>query len=166
MKLEWMGKHRELVEKVIRYGNRYALVYRRPMPITDEVALSSLEVQVLEYLLENEELKLNMAGIARRLGVSGSAFTKCAAKLAGMGLLEKYHRDGNKKDVIVLVSDYGKQVYGAYVQQYTGWIEVVNQMLEGTPEKYISRFARVMDYVSRMNTVDRAAEGEQDLIPL
>lgn len=36
MKLDWMGDHRELIEKIIKYGNAYSNTYS-----TDEVMVQT-----------------------------------------------------------------------------------------------------------------------------
>ena len=55
MKLEWMGEYRDVVEALIRYCNVYAHVYNREKLHHEGVTYSYSQIQVLEYLLENEE---------------------------------------------------------------------------------------------------------------
>lgn len=165
MKLEWMGQHRDLVETVIRFGNRYAGMLKKRFAITGEVSMSMAEIQVLEYILENEELKLNMAATARRLGISASLFTKIAAKLEKMGLLDKYHMGDNKKDIILLVSDYGKQVYMDYVNSpLTDWMKTMSDMLQGIPQKYIQQFEDIIEVSIRAGGAE--SEPKQKLKPI
>ena len=75
MKLEWMGKNREIVEALIHYCNIYAGVYRMEKMHYGDVTYSYSQIQVLEYLLENEERGENMSCIAHRLGITRSNFT-------------------------------------------------------------------------------------------
>ena len=51
MKLEWMNKHRELVEKIIKYANAYAHIYNKQMDYHASVDFSAAQIQVLEYVL-------------------------------------------------------------------------------------------------------------------
>lgn len=162
MKLEWMGEHRDLIEKVIRFGNRYAVTLRNTFPITNDISLNIAEVQVLEYLLENEERKENMAEIARRLGISASSFTKHVARLASLGLLEKYHRGQNKKDIIVLVSEKGKQVYTTYAESsYTNWMETVSEVLSDIPKQYLEQVTILFDLLSRPQETPAPANSQK-----
>lgn len=101
MKLNWMGEYRNLIEQLIRYGNSYAHIYNRPVKITETISLSPSEIQVLEYILENEEKKQKMAELAQRLAISPSSFTKIVNKLAKLNLLEKYRKGNNRKDIII-----------------------------------------------------------------
>lgn len=114
MKLAWMGEYRDVVEKLIRYCNIYAAVYKKEAYRGTDVKISYSQIQVVEYLLENEELHQNMAMIAGRLGITRSAFTKLVNRLAEKGLLEKFHASDNRRDVIVQVTAQGRQVYADY----------------------------------------------------
>lgn len=114
MQLEWMGEYRDVVEKLIRYCNEYGSIYKRELFYGTKIRISYAQVQVIEYLLENEEKHQNMSTIANRLGVSLSAFSKLVNHLTEKGLLQKYHTDGNKKEIIIQVTDYGREIYDEY----------------------------------------------------
>ena len=91
LELKWMGRYRGVVEQLIRYCNVYAGVYKKETlyPKTN-VAVSYSQVQVLEYLLENEELNQNMSTIAKRLGITLSSFSKMINVLMEKGLVENW----------------------------------------------------------------------------
>ena len=150
MELKWFGEHRKFIEKLIRFGNAYARTYKIACPRTEGFVLSAAEMQVIEYLLENEESQENMLEISKRLGISASSFTNLAAKLTKQGLLEKYHLENNKKEVIVLVSPLGKKVYEEYAREaYDHWISQVSEMLKDVPKAYIETFMDVLDYSAK-----------------
>ena len=88
MYLEWMGKNRAFVEKFIRYANTYAAVYKKEALYGTDIPISFEQVQVLEYLLENEQLNQNMSMIASRLGITPSNFTRIVNKLSGKNFKE------------------------------------------------------------------------------
>ena len=145
MRLDWLGENRDVIEAIFYFSNTYAGYYRTPFKITEDIALSAAEIQVLEYLLENEEIQMNMAEIAHRLGVTPSRFTQITNKLSDMKLVEKYYQEGNKKNVIVLVSKKGKEVYHAYFSSLQEkWAEPVLKRLDAIPEEYKAEFAKVM----------------------
>lgn len=114
MELQWMGEYRDYVEKMIKFGNAYANLYQKEQYYNYEVEFSPSQLQVLEYLLETEEKQQNMAEIAARLGVSPSSFSRNVKKMINKGLLEKYHTVSNRKNIIVRVSDRGREAYAAY----------------------------------------------------
>ena len=117
MKMEWMGEYREVVEALIHYCNIYASVYKSEHMQYQQVNYSYSQIQVLEYLLENEERMDNMSAIAARLGISRSNFTKIVNRLEAKGLVEKSSLQGSKKELAVTVNDKGKALYEEYSQR-------------------------------------------------
>lgn len=114
MKLEWMGQNREIVEALIHYCNIYAGVYRIEKMSFRGITYSYSQIQVLEYLLENEERNDNMSAIAHRLGITRSNFTKIVTRLCKKGLVEKVRVPGSKRDLNVIVNDLGRELYEDY----------------------------------------------------
>ncbi len=114
MKLEWMGQNREIVEALIHYCNIYAGVYRIEKMSFRGIAYSYSQIQVLEYLLENEERNDNMSAIAHRLGITRSNFTKIVTRLCKKGLVEKVRVPGSRRDLNVVVNDLGRELYEDY----------------------------------------------------
>jgi len=149
MKLEWLGTYRELMEKIIKYANIYTRTYTNKRYYNTKISLSAVEIQTLEYVLENEEKHQKMAELAQRLGVSPSAFSRNVKEMINKGLLEKYHSEGNKKDIIIQPSQFGREVYSDYsrfVQQ--DFLEKMIQQLDDIPEEHIEKFARTLDILA------------------
>lgn len=116
MKLEWMGNHRALIEKIIKYGNAYSNTYKLQRSYGTDVMFSASQIQTLEYILEAEDKDEKMSEMAARLGVSRSTFSKNVKNLEEKGLLEKYHLSGNRKDIYVKPSAEGREVYAKYTE--------------------------------------------------
>ena len=114
MKLEWMGPYRPLVEEYIKAMNRYARSYRDTNMEIDGVPLSAATIQVLEYILENEEEQLPMARLAERLGVTRGAFSKTTALLCSQGLVEKRHPEQSGREYVLTLTQKGRKVYERY----------------------------------------------------
>lgn len=145
MQLEWMGEYRDVVESLIRYCNVYAGVYKKEMTHGTDVSFSFAQIQVLEYLLENEELNQNMSCIATRLGITFSTFSKVVNKLESKGLLEKYYIEGNKKNIVVRVSDLGRQVYNTYSEDILRThFSKMFEVLKDVPAEYLPIFAKAL----------------------
>ena len=117
MKLEWMGEYRDVVESLMHYCNVYAGVYKKEFMKLENVAFSFSQVQVLEYLLENEERNENMSTIAARLGITRSNFTKIVKRLEDKGLVEKSANGSSKKELRVTVNERGRRLYSVYSEQ-------------------------------------------------
>jgi Transcriptional regulators len=127
MMLQWLGEYRNLVEAIICFANSYSDIHNKEF-IGNEVKVSFSQIQVVEYLLENEEYNQKMSEVAKRLGITASSFTKLANKLVGKGVLQKYHIKGNKKDVIIQVTELGRKVYQEYSEQVAA--ELFKEMFE------------------------------------
>ena len=111
-----MGPHREVVEALIHYCNIYAGVYRVEKMSFRGISYSYSQIQVLEYLLENEERNDNMSAIAHRLGITRSNFTKIISRLSSKGLVEKVQKPGSRRDLNVVVNDLGRELYDDYTK--------------------------------------------------
>ena len=76
MQLNWMGKYRNFLEQLIRFGNLYAQAYKVEDSYTESTSFSPAQIQIMECILENEDNNLKMAEIASNLGVTPSSFSK------------------------------------------------------------------------------------------
>lgn len=121
MKLAWMGEYREMVEALIHYCNIYAAAYKVEKMEFQGVSYSYAQIQVLEYLLENEERNENMSAIAARLGITRSNFTKIVNRLVAKGLLDKAYMPGSRKAMKLTVNNLGRELYTAYSQEILRW---------------------------------------------
>lgn len=144
IRLEWMDKHRQLVEKIIKYGNAYAHVYNKQWDYHTNIVFSAAQIQVLEYVLENENQK--MSEIAKRLGITRSAFSKNVKKLIDKDLLEKFHSHDNQKDIFLRVTAQGEEVYSQYSKYifekcFREMFEVADQI----PQQYLELMAKMLD---------------------
>ena len=153
MQLEWMGQYRELMEKLIRYGNAYAQNYNREVDLGEGVRFTPAQLQALEYILENEDGCQNMAQIAARLGISPSSFSKNVAKMVEKGFLEKYHTSSNRKDVIIRVSPAGKEAYQRYIRTLEPIFQQLAVLWGEIPNESIGAFLDALELLSRYNRV-------------
>lgn len=145
MKLEWMGEYRDVVEQLIKYCNVYAAAYRKEFKPGTDIPMSFAQIQVIEYLLENEELHQNMKQIAKRLGITTSNFSKLVNKLEEKELLEKFHTEENKKEVIIKVTDYGRNVYKDYSDYiYRSHFSMMFEAAKEIPRECLPQIANML----------------------
>ena len=139
MKLEWMGEYREVVESLIHYCNIYAAAYKTEKMEYAGIPYSYAQMQVMEYLLENEERLENMSAASFRLGITRSNFSKIINRLAAKGLVEKAYIPGNRKEMTVSVNKLGRELYEAYSREILRWhFSPMFQALEQIPPEYRS----------------------------
>lgn len=137
MKLDWMGEYREVVEALVHYCNIYAAAYKKERMNFQGIRFSYAQIQVLEYLLENEEKQQNMSTIANRLGIIRSNFTKIVSRLVEKGLLEKSYMPGSRKAMLIKVTDTGRALYEAYSKNILDrHFSRMFAKLEGIPREY------------------------------
>ncbi len=167
MKLEWLGEYRLFMEKIIKYANTYARTYRKRMSYGTDILISAAEIQVLEYILENEEKYQNMAEIALRLGISSSAFSKNVKQMLSKGLLEKYHSVNNRKDVIIQPSALGRSVYTDYCKFVKkDFIDKMEEVLKDVPQEHINKFVTVLDILADRLIDDPEDSSSKELIKI
>lgn len=116
MKLEWMGDYRELVGDFYRSANGYSQICKTEL-FGEKIRFSPYEVQIMEHILEHAEEHKNMKWYAERLGLSQATYSKYVRKLVDKGLLEKYHTEGNRKDIILMVSPLGIEEYERHARE-------------------------------------------------
>ena len=137
MKLEWMGEYRDVVEALIHYCNIYAAAYKKERMSFGDIRYSYAQIQVVEYLLENEERRQNMSSIANRLGITRSNFTKIVSRLVEKGLLEKCYMPGSRKAMLITVNDTGRALYDDYSRSiYNRHFSRLFEKLDEIPAEY------------------------------
>lgn len=138
MKLEWMGEYRSFLESLIHYCNIYCGAYTVEAFEYKGVTYSFAIIQVLEYLIENEERKENMTSIATRLGISRSHFTKLVKKIQDKGLVDKVSKGDSKKELNLIVTDFGHEFYEQYSKLVVaGHFSKMFACLDKVPQKYL-----------------------------
>lgn len=147
MNLELLGKYRDFFENLFFYTNVYGQAYTLQGFHDTSVPCSLAQIQVLEYILENEEKNQKMSEVAKRLGISPSAFSKNVKKMMDKNLLEKYRNSDNHKDIIIKASPLGRVVYQEYVTSlWRRRFEKTFIMLDEIPDEYIARFAEILKF--------------------
>lgn len=167
MKLGWMGRYRNLVGQLIRYANIYVRGYNIELGGDEGVFISAQGWQVLECIVEHEDEILKMAELSLYLGMPQSTFSKYVKRLAEQNLIERYHRSGNKKDIILRPSDFGKRFY---ITKSKGLFEIgykkMFEMLDGLSEKNLEAMTAAIQSLADNLDRDTAAFSKSRLIKL
>lgn len=166
MELEWMGRYRELMQKLTKYGNAYAQNSNREMDLGFGESFSPSQIQVMEYILENGDDNQNMAQIAARMGVPPSSFSKLVTKMVQKGLLEKYHTTQNRKNIIIRVSPAGLEVYRRYAASMQPVLQSLAALWDRVPDEALTVFTDSLELMSRYNrAITAKAEVPPTLVP-
>lgn len=145
MKLEWLGKHRYFVEQFVLARNAYARAFNIERDMGTSVKFTCIEIQILEYIIENEDDNESMVSIANRLGITPGTFSRIAAKLVDKGVLKRYHLENNRKNIILGVSEEGHKIYEEYTAYtYKVLYKDILDILDTLPEDSIEKFCQIL----------------------
>ena len=120
MKLEWMGKYRELVRATVFFSNCSNRSVMRGGRGDYEPHLTQHEWQVLEYICEFEDEHRIMADISRDLSIIPSNITKATKHLLELGFIQKNRIVGNRKNVVLTPTEEGKKTYARLAEDRIG----------------------------------------------
>ena len=118
-----------------------------------------------EHILEYGEQNPNMAWYAAKLGVDRSTFSKYTKKLVQKGLVEKFHLRGNKKNIILRLSDLGNEEYRKYIKvAEETWFNEFFSMLQLMPQESVKDTKTVLDKWADWCSVLSEEVKEEELI--
>ncbi len=136
MKLKWMRQYRQIIGDFYRSANGYSQICKTEI-FGDTVKFSPYEVQIMEHIMEHADDHKNMKWYAEHLGLSQATYSKYVKKLVDKGLIEKYHTTGNKKNIILKVSELGMEEYQEYakIAEETWFDELFDILDQATPSE-------------------------------
>jgi len=111
VKLEWMGRYRELIRMIIKYNNLFFRLNSEKFINNSKVKLSIQQWQTMECIIEYENTNSNMVFFARQLGIPKSSLSKNVAFLVANGFVEKYRQSDNGKNIVLKSTETGRSVY-------------------------------------------------------
>lgn len=111
----WMGRYRPLIAAIVKHTNLIAKIADKKTTLATGEQVSIHEWQVFEYIIEHESDDDRMIHISERLSIPQSSFSKMANYLCAIGLIEKTQMPGNRKNIILKPTEYGRQVYSQRV---------------------------------------------------
>lgn len=111
MRTEWMGRYRELVAALVQHSNVTARTALEIHKTEKSLFLPQVPWQVLEYLIEHEGDDACMNHISEALGIPQSSFSKVARQLTDLGLVERYQRSANRKNIILKPTPLALEIY-------------------------------------------------------
>ena len=164
MQLEWMGRYRELVAALILNENIVSRNMSVRVPMYQGIGLIAQEWQTLEYLLEHEDENDCMNRISERLGIPQSSLSKAVKNLVAFGLVERFRRPTNRKNVILRATPLGRELYVHQIEAMkAAGFGAFFEALDRLDDEAIARFTLALN---RMSGQVDAAVAPEPLIPL
>lgn len=111
MKLEWMGRNREFIRLLVKFVNLFSHNGSKSVSNRSGISVNAHQWQTLECIIEYEDENCNMVFLAKQLGLPKSTFSKHVNFLEKEGLVERYQRSDNQKDIIMKPSSKGMVFY-------------------------------------------------------
>jgi len=156
MNTEWMGRYRPLVAALVQHANAAGRSASIKREIPDGIFLNSHEWQVLEYIVEHEWDDDCMLHISERLAIPQSTFSKSVKVLHGYGLVDKYQMLGNKKNIILKPTAFGKEVYSiraprTYERTFKPFFEALDELDDRSLDIVVNAICILNSKVGRQN---------------
>ncbi len=154
--VSWMGRYRHLIESIVRHRNAFARVMNTRTEKYNDISMSIVEWEVLEYIIEHEDDDSSMARLSERLMIPSSSFSKISKTLCSYGLLEKYQMVSNRKNIILKPSEFGRKFYHDRASELKEQIfDAFFKELEGVSDEDLNHFAAALDAISPSEDVEK-----------
>jgi len=143
-----MGRYREFIGLLMKYVNLFSHFGSKVVTDKSGIKLNSQQWQTLECIVEYEDENKNMVFMANKTGLKKSTFSKFIKVLVKYGLVERYQRTGNRKDIILKPSEKGRIFYKERSQIIleTAWHEAFTVLDKLSDEN----LAIIVDFMSKI----------------
>ncbi|RXE55363.1 MarR family transcriptional regulator [Methanoculleus taiwanensis] len=99
----------EIVDLIARLLNKAAAIEREPIDIGHGVLLHASEVHLIDAAGRHPDE--SVSEIASRLGITKGAVSQTVKKLEAKGYLERGGREGDRKTVVLHLTDRGREAF-------------------------------------------------------
>lgn len=153
-KLSLDEKVDSLIGSGIRILNKAYTLEKKPVDIGHGVLLYPSEFHLIEAVGKNPAE--NLTSIASHLGVTKGAISQMVKKLEKKGLVEKVRIPGNKKDILLELTDFGKEAFEWHRSLHKSMESGIREELEKMSDAEIEVFLKVYGHLEGM--LDRCME--------
>ncbi len=146
MGIDWMGRYRPLVAALVLHANVVNRGLSMRSDIGDGIMLNPQEWQVLEFVIEHSDSYFSMIEISRELGIPQSSFSRIVKTIQDYKLISKYQVAGNRKNIVLRPTEYGKNLYNKRVESSSS-ISFINffKELDSMSDDCIKTFTRALN---------------------
>lgn len=167
MVTSWMGRYRGIVAALVRHGNMAARSQFTRNEISPGLSLTHQEWQVLEYIIEHETDDETMTQISERLAIPQSSFSKISKLLFEEKLIARYRVFGNRKNIVLKATPYGKEVYESYSQTImTNVFQAFFENLSDISDADLAKLAHAIEELDQTVTNATEKDAKKELIEI
>jgi DNA-binding MarR family transcriptional regulator len=118
---------RSSVQQLVRIARKYARIEELPISIDGGGEVTTREAHIIQAIGEDKDL--NVTNLANRVGITKSAASQMATKLAAKGFVEKRQAPHSNKEYLLFLTQSGWQVFHAH-ERFHGkdMTELVNRL--------------------------------------
>ena len=121
MSATWMGRYEELIRELVRHTNIVLKGSQIKRDLAGKGVLFTPQAwQIMEYIIENSPDESNMSQIADTLQIPQSSFSRIVKYLEREGIVDRYHRTSNRKNVILKPTDLAMEIYNKNMDEIKG----------------------------------------------
>ncbi len=160
---EWKGRYGPLILLLAQHANQSVRSMSDKKKTEPAVFSCYQEWLVFEYIVEHPEGIDSMRAIADGLCISKSSVTKYTHNLCSLGYIRRYQTEGNRKNIILRVTDSGMSVYRSSVEHVMKPLFApFFAELDAIPQEYLDIFVEAFGHHNQR----RYPLTEEKLIPL
>jgi len=99
----------EIIELFVRLANKYNSLMKIPLDFGAGSHLYHSEIHMIDQIGDHPEM--NITELAGLIGVTKGAISQTVKKLESKGVVTRYKRAENEKEVFLKFTDIGKKIY-------------------------------------------------------
>ncbi len=100
-----------LIQAIIKHSLIVSSGLNDIVQLREGIEITMQEWLVVEAVVEQRNEFNSMVEISRRTGIPASSFFRFVSRLQKLGLVEKYHIQGNKKSIVLRPSELALELY-------------------------------------------------------
>ena len=131
-----MKQRKKMLESFFRLSRKFLEAMKQPNKFGTDTLLYSSEIHTLEMI--GKHPGITVTELAERQGISKSALPKLIHKLIQKGLVYRYQETGNKKNILLELTDNGRTAVQHHFKFHetfdSGIMKKINSL---TPQEYL-----------------------------
>jgi len=103
---------RSAIRLIQRIAHQYARIEEMPLRFDEDGEVTTKEAHIVQAIGEVDGM--NVTGLASRFGITKSAASQMASKLAGKGFIRKSQSPHSNKEFLLSLTERGRLVFDAH----------------------------------------------------
>jgi len=106
------------------------------------------EIHTLQAVGDQE--KVNITGLAKSLGITKSGVSQMVSKLEKKGLIKRWRKPGNEKEVLLKMTEKGEVAYEGHETLHRQIREIINEELDNYDDSNILLLVRFLSRIEEL----------------